>query len=128
MMSDDTKVPITAADLATLLVRAKQTGTIDRWADLALMWVESADARIKLLSVGNTLAPTPVLTFDQIGDMCVAHAAAQQEGAEEDLTGIIDDHDKICELLQTGSITVMIDGKYIVVSLRFEEGEAPNAG
>jgi hypothetical protein len=54
------------------------------------------------------------LQLDAVEDMC-------KEANVGDLTEVIDDHDKICELLQTGSICVRIGSQKIYVTLSFEK-------
>jgi hypothetical protein len=54
------------------------------------------------------------LQLDTIEDMC-------KEANLGDLTEVIDDYDKICELLQTGSICVKIGPQKIYVTLGFEK-------
>lgn len=53
------------------------------------------------------------LNLDEVGDMC-------KEANVEDLSEVIDDFDKICELLQTGSICAKIGKDKIFITLVFE--------
>lgn len=53
------------------------------------------------------------LNLDEVDDMC-------KEANVEDLSEVIDDFDKISELLQTGSICCKIGKDKIFVTLSFE--------
>lgn len=38
---------LTAADMKALLVRARKAGTLDRWCELAIEWMEKAEQHIQ---------------------------------------------------------------------------------
>jgi hypothetical protein len=50
------KVTLNAADIGVLLQRAKENGTLDAWASVAMQWIEQADAHIDCFEEAKTNA------------------------------------------------------------------------
>lgn len=50
-------IPVTVERLRSLLEHSKRVGTLDRWADLAMQWVERAESSLH----GRAPQPIPML-------------------------------------------------------------------
>lgn len=46
----DRRVLLTAEDMKTLLLKAKEVGTLEQWAAVAIQWMEAADVEITRLT------------------------------------------------------------------------------